>query len=125
MQKKKTSLILLLLIVVSGYVHGQAFSESLKITKDQVPVSVRKSYEKEFGEIPEGGNWTVRMTRTTENGRVVANPISYSYINRNKKEKIEVRFSPVGEVLNSKGLARKNETDQTTDPGASEQSERN
>jgi hypothetical protein len=121
MHNKKLSLILLLFVAMTGYVHAQALSESLKITLDQVPAAVKKSYEKEFGEIPQEGKWTVRVTRTNENGRAVTNPVSYSYTNKVNKEKTEVRFSPEGEVLNSKGLVKKNDAGQTTEPGSSNQ----
>lgn len=118
---KKFSLVILLAVALTGYVRAQALSESVKITADQVPASIKKSYEKEFGEVPDGGNWTVRITRSTERGRLVANPVSYSYTNRNKREKIEVRFSPEGEILNSKGIARRTGGQQNAEPGASQQ----
>jgi hypothetical protein len=110
MDKKGLSLFFLLLLGVTGYVQAQALSETLKITQDQVPASIKKVCEKEFGEIPEGGNWTVRINRTKEQGRVVATPVSYTYTDKSKKDKVEVRFAPDGEILNSKGLAKKDST---------------
>ena len=120
MYKKELSLIFLLLLGVTGYVQAQAaLSETLKISQDQVPALVKKACEKEFGEIPEGGNWSVRVNRIKEQGRVVTTPVSYTYTDKSKKDKIEVRFSPEGEVLNSKGLARK-EPANPTEPGSSQ-----
>lgn len=119
MYKNKLTLLFLLLLLVTGYVHAQALSETLKITEDQVPASIKKSCEKEFGEIPEGGNWTVRINRTKEQGRVVATPVSYTYTDKSKRDKIEVRFSPDGDILNLKGLARKDPSNQG-EPGSSQ-----
>jgi hypothetical protein len=94
MYKKELTLFFLLLLGVTGYVRAQALSETLKITQDQVPALIKKTCEKEFGEIPEGGNWTVRINRTKEQGRVVATPVSYTYTDKSKHDKIELRFSP-------------------------------
>ena len=121
MNKKGLNLLFLLLLGVTGFVQAQALSETLKITQDQVPAAIKKTCEKEFGEIPEGGNWTVRINRTKEQGRVVANPMSYTYTDKSKKDKVEVRFAPDGEILSSKGLVKKASASQS-EPGSNRES---
>lgn len=92
-----------MVMLISSVAGAQSISESVKLTIDQVPIAVKKSYEKEFGALPQDGTWKVRITKVTDRGRVSATPLWYEYTKRNKKEKIDVRFSPEGVITLSKG----------------------
>jgi hypothetical protein len=77
-------------------------AESTRVTPEQVPAAVLQAYEKEIGSLPEGGTWTVRIKRSTD--KRTTTPVWYKYTNRNAEEKIEVRFSPSGEIEEAKGV---------------------
>ena len=84
--------------------------QSVKIDIAQVPLAVRHAFERDFGAIPEDGFWTVNITRTQQDARVVTTPQWYSFNKKEKKMKREVRFSPEGEVLYVKGFDKNLET---------------
>lgn len=82
--------------------------QTVKVEPEQVPLTVKQAFSRDFGTVPEDGYWMVSVVRIQENARVITTPQWYSFTKRNKKEKVEVRFSPEGEVLYVKGLERKN-----------------
>ncbi len=93
------------LLTVSAHLSfAQEVSESVRVTAEQVPVAVLQAYEKEIGTIPDGGTWTVRVKRSSDKGKEVTVPVWYTYTNRKQKEKVEVKFSPSGEIEQSKGV---------------------
>jgi hypothetical protein len=91
-----------LLMISAQLSFAQEVSESARVTREQVPVAVIQAYEKEIGSLPEDGIWTVRIKRSTDKGTTT--PVWYKYTNRKAKEKIEVRFSPAGEIEEAKGV---------------------
>lgn len=93
-----------LLIISAQLSFAQELSESVRMSPEQVPVVILQAYEKEIGTVPEGGTWTVRIKRSTIQGKATTTPIWYTYTNRKNKEKIEVKFSPEGEIEHSKGV---------------------
>lgn len=100
----KTKFILsLALVLTAAYVCAQTASESVRLSSDQVPAVVKQAYEKEFGAIPEDGDWKVRIVRISDSGRIKATPLWYSYSRRGKGTKVDLRFSPEGELKSSKG----------------------
>jgi hypothetical protein len=100
----KKIIIAALLVISAQFSFAQQITESVQVTSEQVPVAVRQAYEKEIGSIPEDGTWTVRVKRSTALGKASATPVWYKYTNRKDKEKIEVRFSPEGEIEEAKGV---------------------
>jgi hypothetical protein len=100
----KKSILLSVILFSVTLASAQVVSEKVKITTDQVPLSVKQAFEKAIGSIPDGGHWSARFNRSTTGSRVVAIPVSYTYTNRTSKEKIEVRFSPEGNILQSRGV---------------------
>jgi hypothetical protein len=101
---KKITIVAAVLMLSIQLCVAQEVSESVSVTPEQVPVSIIQSYEKEIGSIPEGGTWTVRVKRSTIKGKATTTPVWYTYTNRQNKEKIEVKFSPAGEVTQAKGV---------------------
>lgn len=93
-----------LLMISAQLCLAQKVTQSTRVTAEQVPVAVLRAYEKEIGSIPEGGTWTVRVKRSTGSGTSSTTPVWYKYTNRSEKEKIEVRFSPAGEIEEAKGV---------------------
>lgn len=100
----KKIIITALLIISAQFTFAQQISESARVTSEQVPVAVIQAFEKEIGSIPEGGTWTVRIKRSTALGKAAATPLWYKYTNRKDKDRIEVRFSPDGEIEEAKGV---------------------
>ncbi len=93
-----------LLMISAQLLFAQEISESVRVSPEQVPVTILQAYEKEIGAIPEGGTWTVRIKRSTIQGKATTTPIWYTYNNRKSKDKIEVKFSPEGKIERSKGV---------------------
>jgi hypothetical protein len=98
----KKIIVAALLSISAQLSFAQEVSESTRVTREQVPVAVLQAYEKEIGALPEDGTWTVRIKRSTDKGTTT--PVWYKYTNRKAKEKIEVRFSPAGEIEEAKGV---------------------
>jgi hypothetical protein len=69
-------------------------------------VVVRLAFENDFGNIPEGGYWSVNFVTIRQGSKTIAQPKWYSYLKRTKSEKIEARYSPEGELQFVKGLEK-------------------
>ena len=74
-----------------------------RIGKDEGPVAIRVSFEKDFGNIDDGF-WSVYYEIEKLQNRISAKPIWYSFSRKTKSQKSEVRYSPAGEVLMVKGF---------------------
>lgn len=80
--------------------------QAVKIPLEQVPVVVRQAYEKEFSTMPLEGYWLAFVESSSEGQRTSAKPLWYSYNSRKgRKERVEIKFSPTGEVTSVKGIA--------------------
>lgn len=80
--------------------------QAVKIPLEQVPVVVRQAYEKEFSTMSQEGYWLAFVESSAEGQRTSAKPLWYSYNSgKGKKERVEIKFSPTGEVTSVKGLA--------------------
>lgn len=101
---KKTTFLLLLFACVTTFASAQDLRKTEKINSDQVPLSIRTSFENDFGKVPDGGQWFAHFLVEHEGSRSVAKPLSYIY--RNKSEKIEVRYLPDGKLDFVKGLEK-------------------
>jgi hypothetical protein len=78
------------------------------LKEDEVPVAVRISFKKDFGEIPAKGLWMVSYSVHEDGGRTAATPVAYTFIKRNKPQKIEVRYTPEGKLESVKGIEKVN-----------------
>ena len=116
---KKNIVVLLMILCGGTFVQAQVISETVRITLDQVPLSIRKAYEREIGTIPEDGSWAVRVTLERGLTRAIPTPTAYMYTNRKNKEKVDVRFTTEGEITYAKGVARNPFAEPTTAPGSS------
>jgi hypothetical protein len=100
----KKSILFLLLLVGTTFASAQALRKTEKIDPDQVPLSIRSSFETDFGKVPDGGEWLAHFTVEKDGARTVAKPLSYIY--RNKPQKIEVRYSADGKLDFVKGVEK-------------------
>jgi len=82
--------------------------KTASLKEDEVPVAVRNSFKKDFGEIPDKGLWMVSYSVSTEGNRTAAKPVAYTFIKRNKPQKIEVRYTPEGKLESVKGIEKVN-----------------
>ena len=101
---KKSILFLLLLVGGTTFASAQALRKTEKINTDQVPLSIRSSFENDFGKVPDGGEWLAHFIVEKDGARTVAKPLSYIY--RNKSKKIEVRYSAEGKLDFVKGVEK-------------------
>jgi hypothetical protein len=95
---------LLMLSVVAAM--SQELKKTSTITEQEVPVAVRNAFDKEFGKVPAEGKWSVTFSLRNEGARTVASPLWYTYFKKDKKEKIEVRYTPEGKLESSKGITK-------------------
>lgn len=105
---KRLVLTLLLISSVNALLISQPVKKAERINVEEVPVAVRVAFENDFGQIPDGGNWTVNFIVANENGKTTAKPTSYTFRKGNKGDKIEVRYSPEGKLDTAKGLKKVN-----------------
>jgi len=103
---KRSLLILLIALFCNVSLLSQPVKRVENLKEEEVPVAVRIAFVNDFGNIPEGGTWTVNFTVVNENGKSVAKPIWYTFRKGNKHEKIEVRYSPDGKLDLAKGLKK-------------------
>jgi hypothetical protein len=92
---------------VTMFAQGMQVKKTMKLPQDEVPALVRTAFEKDFGSIPENGQWTVFYKAIQEGGKTTANPLWYTYSNKSTSGKIEVSYLPNGKVKNAKGIERK------------------
>ena len=107
----KKIIVVMGMLLMAGVAMAQsgAVRQSVKILADQVPLSVRQVFEKDFGTVPQDGYWMAFVESTADGKRTSTKPIWYSYNNKKgKHEKIEIRFSPQGEVTSVKGVENPN-----------------
>ncbi len=86
-----------------------------KIKDEQVPAAVMKTFESDFSaeknDIKEG-SWYSHFEHTsdatpTDPTRSKAIPIHYSYIGKKDGKNVEIKFTPDGKFVSSKGLKAK------------------
>jgi hypothetical protein len=104
-----------LAVVCSVVVWAQSpVKQSVKVPVEQLPVAIRQAYEKDFGSVPEEG-WSAFVVTSKEGKRTTAKPMYYAYSRREGKKKIEIRFTPEGEITSVKGVTAPN--GEVTDQG--------
>jgi len=81
--------------------------QTVKLGVDQIPLVIRQAYEKAFGVLPTEG-WSALVETKADGQRTATKPVSYSYSKKEGKKKIEIRFSPTGEVTSVKGIENPN-----------------
>ena len=107
---KKVMCMLVMLVGFIGTLSAQApIEQTKKVTRDEVPVTVLKAYEANFGSLANAsGFWKLVYTQYNKDvtGRLVKQevftPIAYVY--RDKATKAEARFDVNGKLENAKGL---------------------
>ena len=83
-----------------------------KIRDEQVPVAVLKTFESEFGSLKndiKGGAWYAHFEHTADAtpanpGRSKAIPLHYSYKGKKNNNRVEIKFTPEGKLVHTKGL---------------------
>lgn len=106
----KKIIVVMGMVLLAGSATAQhAVRQSVKIPVEQVPLSVRQAYEKDFGTLPQEGYWMAFVESSADGKRTATTPLWYSYNNKkSKSEKIEIRFSPKGELTSVKGVDKPN-----------------
>lgn len=116
---KTLKLTLLVLLTSAAWSYAQTIPMNMveKIKDEQVPVAVVKTFESEFGTIKttiQGGAWYSHFEHTTAtpasqgtSGTSRAIPIHYSYKGEKDGKKVEIKFTPEGKLVQTKGLESK------------------
>ncbi|HEY3405449.1 MAG TPA: hypothetical protein VGK59_18830 [Ohtaekwangia sp.] len=102
----KKIIVVIGMVMFAGAAMAQsAVRQSVKIPVEQVPLAVRQAYEKDFGTLPQEGYWMAFVESTADGKRTATTPLWYSYNNKkSKSEKIEIKFTPKGELTSVKGV---------------------
>lgn len=105
--------VFLILMVFASVSLSQAdgLRETIKVNLNQVPMIVRTSFEKDFGIVPDGGYWMARIEHTNHAQHSLATPIWYSFNKGKKTSKVEVRYSPNGELISADGIEAKSQSE--------------
>lgn len=114
MKMLKTSLAMLLLSVAWSYAQTIPMNMVEKIKDEQVPAAVLQTFDDEFGSIKadiKGGAWYSHFEHTTATptdqgkpGTSRAIPLHYSYKGKKDGKKVEIKFTPEGKLVHTKGL---------------------
>jgi hypothetical protein len=91
--------------VISAFAQN-TFEKSKKLSKDEVPVAVMQSFQKDFSNLEDKGSWKLHYTEKTENGKTVFTPEYYTFTGKNNGEKVELKFSTTGALASSKGVTQ-------------------
>lgn len=91
---------------VISAVAQNTFEKSKKLSKDEVPVAVMQSFQKDFSSLDEKGYWKLYYTEKTENGKTVFTPEYYTFTGKNNGEKVVLTFSTTGTLASSKGVTQ-------------------
>jgi hypothetical protein len=107
MKKSAWFLVSMCLLSVVAFGQSMANKKKAKIDENEVPVAVRSSFERDFGQTPKDGAWFVYFSTTQKEGRMVASPIWYTFTSNSAADKIEVRYLPDGKLKSAHGIAKK------------------
>ena len=91
--------------VISAFAQN-TFEKSKKLSKDEVPVAVMQTFQKDFSNLDDKGSWKLYYTERTENGKTVFTPEYYTFTGKNNGEKVELKFSTSGALASSKGVTQ-------------------
>jgi hypothetical protein len=94
-----------LVVLLALPLAAQPVKKVQTITESEVPAVVRRSFVENFGDVSEG-TWTVAFHVLNEDGKSIAQPLSYTFRKGNGHDKIEVKFSPEGRIETSKGIEK-------------------
>lgn len=117
MKTLKLTAVMLLLSAVWSYAQTTPMTMFEKIKDEQVPAAVLQTFEQEFGSTKmqiKGGAWFSHFQHTTAApadqgtpGTSRAIPLYYSYQGKKNGKKVEIKFTPEGKLVSSKGLEHK------------------
>ncbi len=105
---KKSIIIALVAVALCGTaaVAQNKFEKSKKLTESEVPVVVMQSFAKDFANL-EKGVWKVYFSETKSlvQGRSTFTPERYEFTGKENGEKIQLNYSPTGELESKKGAS--------------------
>jgi len=100
---KKSFLIALFAVLVTGSAFAQSFDKTKKLTESEVPVVVMKSFQKDYSELQDKGYWKLHYSEKTVGGKTVFTPGFYSFNGKKDGEKVVLNFTTDGTLESSKG----------------------
>jgi hypothetical protein len=83
--------------------------QTVDVKLEQVPLSVKNAFEKDFNLLPTDGSWKVHLTRTSQASKTITEAEWYSFTMGKKKDKKEARYSPSGVLMLNKGMTQKHQ----------------
>jgi hypothetical protein len=104
--KKLIMIAVFAFVVSAGAVFAQGFEKNKKLTQEEVPAAVLQSFQKEYANLQDKGNWTLYFRETQQGGRSVFKPEHYVFSGKNNGGKISISYAPDGTLENTKGISK-------------------
>jgi hypothetical protein len=106
---KKLVLLVCFGLLSVGIIYAQSFpvEKFKKVKKDEVPAVVQNSLKNDFSISPNAGNWVLHYTEDV-NGtqKPTLKVMSFIFRQKNDGKKIEISFSPNGNLEHTKGVEK-------------------
>ena len=103
---KKSILITLFAIVLSGAAFGQsAYEKSKVVQREEVPAAVMQAFEKDFASV-EKGTWKLYYSEKFDGSKTTFTPEHYTFTGKKDGEKIHLTYSTAGVLEDSKDSSR-------------------
>jgi len=99
----KTRFVLTIAMAVFAYsAFAQKIEMTKKLTRDEVPVTVVQSFQKDFTNLTENGNWKLIYLEDMKTRKLTPEFYEYSY--KKDGDKVEIYYKPDGTFDHTKGI---------------------
>ena len=99
---KSTIFVVVAFVLCAGSVSAQRVELTKRLVKDEVPVSIVQSLQKDFASLPEKGNWKLVYFEDLNTKKLTAE--FYTFSCKNNGEWVEIFYKPDGTLDHTKGI---------------------
>jgi hypothetical protein len=96
--------------VLAGSASAQQMKKTKSLEKDEVPVLVQQSLQRDFSNLTEKGEW--KLTFIQDVSTKTSTPEFYTYTSKNNGEKVEIFYKADGTLDHTKGIAAPTQSSQ-------------
>lgn len=93
---------MLAMVAVAVGASAQKTELTKKLTRDEVPVAVVQSLQRDFANLAENGSWKLIYTEDMKTGKLT--PEFYEYSCKKDGEKVEIYYKPDATLDHTKGI---------------------